>query len=83
MLNPLRPMKKLLEVIKHPADSERFHRLVSKKQWFLLFNIGVLLVLVLTRRVHFSVVSIVSLVIALGIVNVMAWFSSKNYPNWK
>ena len=76
-------MKKLLEVFKHPVDSERFHQLVSKKQWFLLFNIGVLLALILTGRLHFSVASIISTVIALGIVNVMAWLSSRNYPNWK
>jgi hypothetical protein len=31
-------MKKLLEVVRHPLDPERFHQLLTKKQWFLLFT---------------------------------------------
>jgi hypothetical protein len=76
-------MKKLLEVLKHPLDSERFHQLLTKKQWFLFFNIAALVALILTGRLRFSVSSSLLTVIALGIVNVMAWLSSGNYPNWK
>lgn len=76
-------MKKLLEVLKHPLDSERFHQLLTKKQWFLFFNIAALVALILAGRLRFSFSSILVTVIALGIVNVMAWLSSRNYPNWK
>jgi hypothetical protein len=76
-------MKKLLEVLKHPLDSERFHQLLTKKQWFLFFNIAALVALILTGRLRLSVSSILLTVIALGVVNVVAWLSSRNYPNWK
>jgi hypothetical protein len=52
-------MKKPLEVLKHPLDSERFHQLLTKKQWFLFFNIAALVALILTGRLRLSVSSIV------------------------
>jgi len=65
-------MKELLEVLKRPLDSERFHQLLT----FLFFNIAALVALILTGRLRFSVSSIVLTLIGLGIVNVMAWLSS-------
>ena len=76
-------MKKLLEVIKHPLDPERFHQLLTKKQWVLLFNVVAVAALIISGRLRFSVASIVLTVIALAVVNAVAWLSSKNYPDWK
>lgn len=73
-------MKKLLDVIKHPLDSERFHQLVTRKQWFLFFNIAALLALIFIDRLHFSLVSILLTIVALAVVNAMAWLSSRNLP---
>jgi hypothetical protein len=76
-------MNKLWEVIKHPLDSERFHQLLSKKQCFLLFNVIGTGSLIITGRLTFSLKSIVIAAIALGVMNAVAWLSSRYYPDWK
>jgi hypothetical protein len=76
-------MNRLWEVIKHPLDAERFHRLLSKKQCFLLFNLLAIAWAIITGRLTFSLSSIVIAIIALGVMNAVAWFSSQYYPGWK
>jgi hypothetical protein len=76
-------MNKLLEVIKHPLDPERFHRLLSKKQCFLLFNLLAIGWAVISGRLLFSISSIVIAAVALAIMNGVAWISSRIYPDWK
>lgn len=76
-------MRRLLEVVRHPLDSKRFHQAVSKKQWFLLFNVAAIVALALTGRVKLNAESLIPCVAALGIVNWVAWLSSKHYPDWK
>jgi hypothetical protein len=71
-------MKELLEVLKRPLDSERFHQLLT----FLFFNIAALVALILTGRLRFSVSSIVLTVIGLGLRQCDG-MAVLNYPNWK
>ncbi len=59
------------------------HELISKKQWFIFFNMGTLVALVLTGRLRWSVESIVTTLIALLVVNGAAAISARNYPEWK
>jgi predicted membrane-bound dolichyl-phosphate-mannose-protein mannosyltransferase len=76
-------MNKLLEVIKHPLDSERFHQLLTKRQWFILFNIVAIVGLLLTKRLNWSLQSIVTSALALLVVNFVAAISARRYPDWK
>jgi hypothetical protein len=74
---------KLLEVIKHPLDSERFHQLLTKRQWFILFNVVGIAALLLTKRLNWSLESIITCAVALLVVNFVAAISARRYPNWK
>ncbi len=76
-------MNKLIEAIKHPLDSERFHQLLTKKQWFILFNLGTIAALLLTGRLKWSLESVITSVIALLVVNFVAVISVRHFPNWK
>lgn len=62
---------------------KRFHELVSKKQWFVLFNVVGVIALVLTGRLKWSTESLVTSLIALLVVNVVAAISARNFPEWK
>ena len=61
----------------------QFHKLVSKKMWFLLFNVGTTLYVIISGTIKFDVVSVVSYGVALGLMNVIAWISARNFPDWK
>jgi hypothetical protein len=74
---------KLLDVIKHPLDPERFHRLLTKTQWFVLFNVLAIAGLLLTGRLEWSLKSLVTSAIALLVMNFVAMISARNYPDWK
>jgi hypothetical protein len=76
-------MNRLWEVIKHPLDPEGFHRLLSRKQWFLILNSLAIGWAVVTGRLRFSLISIFTAAIALGIMNAVAWLSGRRYPGWK
>jgi hypothetical protein len=58
------------------------HELVSKKWWFVLFNVGTLLALAVSGRLS-SLDSAVTSLIALLIVNGTAVISARSFPNWK
>ena len=62
---------------------KKFHDLISRKQWFVLFNIGSFVVLVLTKRLTWSAESGVMSLIALLAVNGVALVSARNFPEWK
>jgi hypothetical protein len=60
-----------------------FHEIVSKKWWFILLNLGTLLVLALSGRVTSSLESPIASLIALLVMNEIAAISARNFPNWK
>ena len=60
-----------------------FHRIISKKMWFLLFNVGATLYMIVFGRLGLDVVSILSFAVALGLLNLIAWISAKRFPEWK
>jgi len=62
---------------------DRFHRIIGKKLWFVLFNTVSILYLVLSGRLHFSFNSIAGCAIALILINGIALISSRNFPDWK
>jgi len=61
----------------------QFHKVVSKKMWFLLFNVGTTLYMIVFGHLRWSVISIVSFAVALGLINLIAWISASRFPEWK
>lgn len=51
--------------------------------WFLLFNIGTTIYVVVSGTVRLDAVSILSYAVALGLMNIIAWISARNFPDWK
>jgi hypothetical protein len=62
---------------------KKLQELVSKKQWFILFNVGTLIALALAGRLTSSRESLVASLVALIIMNGVAVISSRNFPDWK
>lgn len=60
-----------------------FPKLISKKTWFLLFNVGTLIYLVATGTLRWDPISIFSSVVALLVMNGVAWVSARKYKEWK
>ncbi len=58
---------------------DRFHRLIGKRLWFVLFNVASILYLGLTGRLQLSFESIVSCVVALLVMNGIALVSARNF----
>jgi len=61
----------------------KLHEVVSKKQWFILFNAGTLIALAVSGRLTASGESLVTSLIALLIINVIAAISARNVPDLK
>jgi hypothetical protein len=61
----------------------KLHDIISKKQWFILFNLGTLAALALSGRLTASLESLISNLFALLVVNIMALIASRRYPRWK
>ncbi len=61
----------------------QFHRLISKRLWFILFNVGSLIYLAVTNRLHWDIWSVVGVIFAFALMNFVAWLSSRNFPEWK
>jgi hypothetical protein len=59
------------------------HELVSKRQWFILFDVGTLVALAVTGRLTSSRQSLLTSLIALLIMNGVAAISARNFPEWK
>jgi hypothetical protein len=62
---------------------KRLHELVSKKQWFVLFNVVSVIALAVTGRLKWSAESLVTSLIVLLVMNGVAAISAKNFPEWK
>ena len=60
-----------------------FPELISKKVWFLLFNISSIVYLVATGRLRRDALSVVSCLGALLLLNGIAILSARKFPNWK
>ena len=57
--------------------------IISKRMWFLLFNVGTILYLVLVGRLTWDATSIISYGLALLMMNGIAWISARKYKDWK
>ncbi len=62
---------------------KKTHDLITKKQWFLLFNLGALLLLALSGRLTASLESAVIHLVVLGVLNLVALISTRSFPEWK
>ncbi len=60
-----------------------FPKLISKKQGFLLFNMGPIIYLIVTRTLQWELVSAFSCGLALVLMNCVAWISARKYKDWK
>lgn len=60
-----------------------FHRLISRRMWFLLFNVGTTVYMLLSGHLRGRVDSILAFIVALGVMNGIAWVSARNFPDWK
>ena len=63
--------------------TRKLHELVSKKQWFVLFNFVSVIALAVTGRLKWSAESLVTSLIVLLVMNGVAAISAKNFPEWK
>ncbi len=62
---------------------KKLRELVSKKQWFILFNVVSVIALVVTGRLKWSAESLITSLIALLVMNGVAAISARNFPEWK
>lgn len=62
---------------------KKLHELVTKRQWFILFNIGTLIAVFWTGRLTSSRADLISSLIALLVINGIALVSARNFPEWK
>jgi hypothetical protein len=60
-----------------------FHRAISKSLWFVLFNVCTVIYLLISDRLQWSFIDIFSCGIALLLMNGIALYSSKNFPDWQ
>jgi hypothetical protein len=58
-------------------------RIISKKVWFLIFNVGTIIYLIANGSLHWDAISIVSYGLALLIMNGIALISARKYKGWK
>jgi len=61
----------------------QLHHSVPKKVWFLLFNVGTILYLILSDDLKWNFISILSYGLALLLMNGIAWLSARRYKDWK
>jgi O-antigen/teichoic acid export membrane protein len=51
--------------------------------WFLLFNLGTILYLIMSGHLQWNSISIFSYGLALVLMNGIAWISARKYKDWK
>lgn len=56
-------------------------KLMSKKMWFLLFNVGTILYLIISGALTWDAVSVFSCGISLALMNGVALISAREYKN--
>ena len=61
----------------------QFHKIVSKKMWFILFNAGTTIYMILSGHLSWDAITIVSYGVALSLINLVAWISARRFPDWK
>jgi hypothetical protein len=59
------------------------HKIMSKRMWFLLFNLGTIIYMIVTGSLSWDIVTIASFVFALLLINGIAWISARKYKEWK
>lgn len=62
---------------------KKLHDVVSKRQWFILFNVLGVIMLVVTGRLGLSPKSLITGLVALLLMNGIAAISARKYPEWK
>jgi hypothetical protein len=62
---------------------KNLRELVSKKQFFVLFNLVSVAALVLTGRLKWSAESLVTSLIALLVINGVVAISARKFPEWR
>lgn len=60
-----------------------FRRHFTRKQLFVLLNVGSIGITCLQGGLEFTPKSITDMVFVLAVVNAGAYLSSKHYPDWK
>jgi hypothetical protein len=58
-------------------------KIMSKRMWFLLFNAGTIIYLIVSGSLRWQVVSMFSTGLALVMMNGIAWVSARKYKEWK
>jgi len=58
-------------------------QLFTKRQWFILVNCAAIVIIYLTGDLHFKATDIISLLLALALVNGAALISANRYQDWK
>jgi hypothetical protein len=61
----------------------RFHEIIGKKMWFVLFNVAAIGWLIVSGRLEWTLESVFVDIIVLLIFNFIAFISAKQYPDWK
>jgi hypothetical protein len=59
-----------------------FPKLMSKWMWFLLFNVGTIIYMIVSGSLHWDVINLVSFGLALALINGIAWISARKF-RWK
>jgi hypothetical protein len=62
---------------------KKLHEVVTRKQWFVLFNVVTIAALALTGRLSLSKGNLFPSLLALLVVNGVAAISARNFPDWK
>lgn len=60
-----------------------FPKIMSKTMWFILFNLGTIIYLIVSGTLRWDALSIFSNGLALVIMNWIAWISGRKYKGWK
>ena len=58
-------------------------QLFTKRQWFILVNCAATVTVYLAGNLHFTATDIISLLVALALVNGAALISANKYKDWK
>ena len=58
-------------------------KIMSKRMWFLLFNVGTILYLIISGTLRWGAVSVISCGISLLLINGIALISARKYKNNK
>jgi len=66
-----------------PCRAIEFPKIMSKRAWFLMFNLGTIAYLMIDGTLRWETVSVISCGIALLLINGIAWISARKFKEWK